>query len=367
MLLSVAERANDAAAAWSLRARLDATDIPVTDIDRGAQTAMEYPQSCVLGSGVRLFSSCRRARSHARSFTHAPPPSLPLSLIYFTPLGSQADRAALPLDVAYPSKKIAFLRSSFTDANATFASFKACNCSWNHGDLDAGSFVYSARGQRWVVDLGAESYSVPDYFGALRFEYYRKNSRGHNVLSFGNALHDAEHCFSGQAHATTTFLGGFNSTSGEVHPAPPGHALGGCELAPGEGACATMDLTAAFALQGVAAASRRFALSANRTTLTVSDSWALRAGAAHAPNATAALHTLATVTLASERRSAELEQGGARLRVRVAPTCACAASALFSATPVRLAPPQDPSFGLTRVDITVDPACGALDVILEPA
>ena len=86
MLLSIAERFGDGAAAYTLRDRLDHASIAIADIDRGGQDAMEF--------------------SHA--------------LIYFSPLGSRADRAALPLDSAYPAKKLAFLRSSWTDANATF-------------------------------------------------------------------------------------------------------------------------------------------------------------------------------------------------------------------------------------------------------
>jgi hypothetical protein len=53
-------------------------------------------------------------------------------------------------------------------------------------DLDAGQFVYSAAGQRWIADLGPDNYALPGYFGPLegRYQYYRKNSHGHNVLSF---------------------------------------------------------------------------------------------------------------------------------------------------------------------------------------
>lgn len=111
-----------------------------------------------------------------------PPSCAPLAA-----LGSLADRAALPLDTAYPRKKLAFFSSSRAEPNATFVGVKAANCSWNHGDLDAGQFVFSAGGQRWAADLGSDNYGLPGYFGPLdkRFSYYRKSSFGHNVLSFG--------------------------------------------------------------------------------------------------------------------------------------------------------------------------------------
>jgi hypothetical protein len=116
MLLAVAARSKDAAAAYTLRDRLDAVaaSIVPAQIDSGNQAAME--------------------------FAHA--------LIYFTDLGSAADRDAQPLDLAVPEKKLALLRSSWSDPNASFVGVKACNCSWNHGDLDAGTFVLSWGGQR---------------------------------------------------------------------------------------------------------------------------------------------------------------------------------------------------------------------------
>ena len=129
MLLRVAERAGDGAAAFTLRERLDAVapTITLAKIDEGSQDAMEF--------------------SHA--------------LIYFTDIGTLADREKVPLDLALPDKKLALLRSSWSDPNASFVGLKACNCSWNHGDLDSGTFVFSWGGQRWIADLGPDNYGAP--------------------------------------------------------------------------------------------------------------------------------------------------------------------------------------------------------------
>ena len=332
-LLSVAARAGDGAAAWTLRDRLDASNISLEGIDTGSQDAMEF--------------------SHA--------------LIYFTPIGARTDRAALPLDTVLPAKRVAFLRESWTAAGATFVGVKGCNCSWNHGDLDAGSFVYSNGGVRWAADLGADNYALPSYFGSKRFEYYRKNSRGHNVLSFDGALHDAADCFSSQANATSTYISSFASSSGSVAPgAPPGHAVGTCALSVDEAACVEIDTGAAFAMQGVARALRRFALSTDRKTLTVTDSWALGGTGADPHNATTAVHTHQDVVVAADARSAVLSAGSARVVLRIAGDAPCAASARVTATPVRLAPPQYSTPGLTRIDVTVDAACGGVGVTLGP-
>ena len=336
MLLAPAAAAGDGAAAFSLRARLDAATIPLTDIDAGAQTAMEYP--------------------------HA--------LVYWSGLGAAADRAALPLDAALPAKFVAYFRSSWEAPGATFVGIKGSNCSYNHGDLDAGTWVYSTGGQRFIADLGADNYALPEYFGSRRFAYYRKNSRGHNVLSFAGALHDAANCFAARANATTAFLASFESPSARVWPpaagAPPATP---CGKTAAEANCAAVDMTPAFASQGVASATRRWALdAATRTRLTVSDRWTLAAGAAPPANASAALHTFAAVAVAPDGASATLTRGAAAVRVSVPAGGACAGRARFAATPVRLQAPQYATPNLTRVDVFVDPrVCSGLDVLVEPA
>ena len=120
VLLSVAARAGDGA----LRERLDAARIPFAEIDYGMQDAMVY--------------------AHA--------------LVYFSDYGSAQDRAIRPLDAALPSKLLAYFRSSWTDPKATFVGLKGCNCSFGHGDLDSGTFVYTTGGHRFVNDLGADNY-----------------------------------------------------------------------------------------------------------------------------------------------------------------------------------------------------------------
>ena len=34
---------------------------------------------------------------------------------------------------------------------------------------------------RWAMDFGRNSYSVPDYFGKLRFTYYRTRTESHKT------------------------------------------------------------------------------------------------------------------------------------------------------------------------------------------
>ncbi len=80
----------------------------------------------------------------------------------------------------------AFMRTSWTDPQATYVAFKGGDSKSSHGHLDLGQFICEMAGQRWAVDLGADSYGLPGYFGAHRFEYYRLRTEGHNTLTIGN-------------------------------------------------------------------------------------------------------------------------------------------------------------------------------------
>jgi len=346
MLLSTAERSGEVGTAFALRARLDSSPVPPTDfLACSARCALEFP--------------------------HA--------LLYFSAAGGAADRDALPLDIAYPPKMLATMRSGW-GLNDTFVGFRAgSNCSWGHGDLDAGSFVYTWGGVRWVSDLGADNYGLPGYFGGGRFQWYRKNSRGHNTLQFNNTIHDSHACIAGtgDASAPATWMAAFSSSAPSARifpPGPEGHPLGACPLQQGQGqqqaaVCAVSNMTGAFALQGVAAANRTLALdAATRTTLFVSDRWTLAQGAVHPPFATASFHTFATqVTLDADGQGVLLQQqGGLAVSVRMGPHSPCT-GAHWALTEVRLAAPQNPTDGLTRVDVTVDPrTCSGLDVVILP-
>ena len=86
-----------------------------------------------------------------------------------------------------------FSRSSWTDANALWIGLKAGYNKVNHAHLDLGNFELDALGVRWARDLGSDDYNLPDYFGKLRYTYYRLQSISHNVplLNGQNQREDA--------------------------------------------------------------------------------------------------------------------------------------------------------------------------------
>merc|ERR1712039_1032114 len=60
-----------------------------------------------------------------------------------------------------------------------------------HTHADQGTFVLDMLGERWAIDLGADSYFDRGYFSLQKFDWYASSTRGHNTLSFGGLGQDA--------------------------------------------------------------------------------------------------------------------------------------------------------------------------------
>jgi hypothetical protein len=61
-----------------------------------------------------------------------------------------------------------------------------------HGDLDIGTFVFDAMGQRWAGELGSDQYLGDYYFSnetqdSARWTYYRKRTEGQNTIMINRA------------------------------------------------------------------------------------------------------------------------------------------------------------------------------------
>lgn len=59
---------------------------------------------------------------------------------------------------------LVLMRSAYLNENAAFAGIKGGYNFINHGDLDIGTFVFDAMGERWAEELGPGSYDAPNYF-----------------------------------------------------------------------------------------------------------------------------------------------------------------------------------------------------------
>ncbi len=83
------------------------------------------------------------------------------------------------------------------DDQATYVGIKAGSPRENHGHMDIGSFVMDAKGVRWAVDLGSQSYHSLESKGinlwnmqqdSERWGVFRLNNRSHNTLVVNDQL-----------------------------------------------------------------------------------------------------------------------------------------------------------------------------------
>jgi hypothetical protein len=109
-------------------------------------------------------------------------------LIWYNPRGTKAELLSLPRDAYFRGVEVASLRSHWGDPNALFVGFKGGDNTAQHGNLDVGTFVLDALGQRWAVELGADNYDLPGYWGKeQRWQWYRTKTAGQNTLVLNDA------------------------------------------------------------------------------------------------------------------------------------------------------------------------------------
>lgn len=105
-----------------------------------------------------------------------------LDLLWFEPRGGSPKAEHLPMDKYFHGAEVVTMRSEWENPQALFVGFKAGDNKVNHSHLDLGSFVFDALGVRWAMDLGADDYNLPGYFGTKRWDYYRLRAEGQNAL-----------------------------------------------------------------------------------------------------------------------------------------------------------------------------------------
>ena len=258
-------------------------------------------------------------------------PAEAMDVIWYIPAGEKP--AAAPLDRVFRGKvETAFFRSDWRSADALYLAVKAGYNQVNHGQLDLGTFVLDALGQRWALDLGSDYYNLPGYWDGhrrdgKRWTYYRLGSLSHNVPLLDGANQDPM--------ATSRFLA---------------HQVGG------DSPWVTIDLTEAYApkaaraIRGVQVLQRRSVLIQDEIDLkqAVDVTWGLTTAAEIAADG-------ATATLTLNGRSLKamiLSPQGASFRVASA----------------EQKPPEAVNKGIRRLEIHLDGAKGTvrLGVLLAP-
>ena len=223
------------------------------------------------------------------------------------------------------SVSIFYSRSSWTDTKALWIGIKAGYNKVNHAHLDLGNFEMDALGVRWARDLGSDDYNLPDYFGALRYSYYRLESVSHNVplLNGQNQREDA--------------VSGFTK-----------HAEGVSEP------FAVLDFTGAYK-DFASKAFRGLKVIDNRKSVLVQDEFTL----AKAAELTWGMTTDASIVLVNPKE-AELTLNGNKMTVRLlAP-----ANAAFSIESARQSLPQKENTGVSRLLAKTPAATGQITMLI---
>lgn len=136
--------------------------------------------------------------------------AVPTDLIWYQSKQQSPVEAGWPLSRIFTGVNVAFLRSDWLDPKAFWMGIKGGDNKANHSHLDLGSFVMEAKGVRWAEDLGSDDYNIGDYFGKLRFTYYRLRTESHNTLLIDNQNQDpkAEAPLTGHGDKVTIDLSG---------------------------------------------------------------------------------------------------------------------------------------------------------------
>jgi hypothetical protein len=217
------------------------------------------------------------------------------------------------------------------------------------------------------MDMGSDNYGLRNYFSqSLRFRYgyYRKSTAGHNTLTFDNdGLDNSNRGASDQDPGASgitaiTLFAGSSTTSQESEGEGEADAAVGGSSSP---AYSIVDLTAAYGPQNSSRIERGFAFTKSYEHLMIVDEFEFVVGSTPR-NVTWTMHTMAAIqlpTTAGGLGSAALSLGGATLHATVIEP----AGAAFSAAAVDLDPPQNPSVGVSKLQVHLNLADATNGVI----
>lgn len=90
-------------------------------------------------------------------------------------------KITLPLDSYYRDVELVSMRGSWDSKAAAYVSAHGGYTTVNHHHMDSGNYVIDMLGERFIDDLGSETYSVIEHGTGKRYDYYRIRTEGHNL------------------------------------------------------------------------------------------------------------------------------------------------------------------------------------------
>ena len=245
-------------------------------------------------------------------------------VIWYRPYANSA--AQRDLDKYFDgSVQLWFSRGSWTDNTCLWTGIKAGYNKVNHAHLDLGNFEMDALGVRWARDLGSDDYNLPDYFGALRYTYYRLESVSHNVPLL-NGLNQRE-------DATSKFI-----KHAEAVPEP----------------YSILDFTEAYK-DFASSVQRGMKVVDGRKSILIQDEFVLAKSAAISWGMT----TDANIQLINNKE-AELTLSGKKMTARILSP----ANAVFSIESAQQPAPQKTNAGVSRLLAKIPAATGSVTVTI---
>lgn len=189
---------------------------------------MPFTESCAMHSGMYYnFADCGDNRSKKGDITLAwfahktknesffekerfliPPPKIwgnlatrGVALVWISQFENQNNEAP-PLYFKGDGENPIFIVKANEDSkNQFYLGAKAGKGSTNHGNMDAGSFVFELDGIRWSVDPGNQNYHDLEKIGfklwdscqeCERWTLLTKSNFGHSTLTINNQLHQVD-------------------------------------------------------------------------------------------------------------------------------------------------------------------------------
>jgi hypothetical protein len=225
-------------------------------------------------------------------------------LIFYRPeLVAQGNTPDASLDSYVRDLDYVSFRSSWNHAQALYAGIHAGDNTASHGHLDAGSFFVQGMGRVWAIGgLGNDAYTIPGYFKMpskpdymdplskisepSRFHLYRLRGEGKNVLVFNPDARPDQN--------------------------PQGKALVQRIRSDADSALAIVDLSKIYS-RDVLHYRRGLALRNKRSTVWVRDEFSCRKSS----DVYWFMHTIGSLELKNEGRTALIHQGAQSLRVQI--------------------------------------------------
>ena len=272
----------------------------------------------------------------------------PRDLIWFSNEGTKADFDSRPLKHEYLGiTQLVSMRSARgvdpKHDDALFVAVKGGDNSTHHAHLELGTFVFDARGCRWVSQLGMENYDLPGFFdtgkgaNSPRWTYYRTRTEGQNTVVIDNANQDV------RAKGFIDKNGTNKADTNKPDTNKPDTNKTDANKTDTSELSAELNLSDAYASRGVTQFTRKVSLLKNPPALQVDD----EIFGSRPFNPIWQIHTKAKVDVADGK--ATLQIGEKKLFVRVLSP----EKATLKVTEVNLASPQVSTAGIRKLSISL--------------